>query len=135
MRNTRRSDVAPIQTPQRLNRLIDRSAEWAELSGTQSKGSRGHLRSPRTFSIFFVFSSRTGSYPAHSQGTGTQVTGYATRTNQDSASQNVPTSLLTQNNFRFARLNVVAGATDASRAMLLTSCRKVELLTAIFGFL
>jgi hypothetical protein len=34
-----------------------------------------------------------------------------------------------------ARLNVVAGATDASRAMLLTLCRKVELLTAIFGFL
>src|SRR5712664_1819880 len=34
-----------------------------------------------------------------------------------------------------ARLNVVAGATDASRAMLLTSCCKVELLTAIFGFL
>jgi hypothetical protein len=34
-----------------------------------------------------------------------------------------------------ARLNVVAGATDASRAILLTSCRKVELLTAIFGFL
>jgi hypothetical protein len=32
-------------------------------------------------------------------------------------------------------LNVVAGATDASRAMLLTSCRKVELLTAIFGLL
>ncbi|PYI98269.1 MAG: hypothetical protein DME98_05000 [Verrucomicrobia bacterium] len=32
-------------------------------------------------------------------------------------------------------LNVVAGATDASRAMLLTSWRKVELLTAIFGFL
>ena len=37
--------------------------------------------------------------------------------------------------FRLARLNVVAGATDASRAMLLTSCRKVEFLTAIFGFL
>ena len=36
---------------------------------------------------------------------------------------------------RFRRLNVVAGATDASRAMLFTSCRKVELLTAIFGFL
>jgi hypothetical protein len=33
------------------------------------------------------------------------------------------------------RLNVVAGATDAWRAMLLTSCRKVEPLTAIFGFL
>jgi hypothetical protein len=32
-------------------------------------------------------------------------------------------------------LNVVAGATDASRAMLLTSCRKEELLTAIFAFL
>jgi len=32
-------------------------------------------------------------------------------------------------------LNVVAGATDASRAMLLTPCSKVELLTAIFGFL
>jgi hypothetical protein len=32
------------------------------------------------------------------------------------------------------RLNVVAGATDASRAILPTSCRKVELLTAIFGF-
>jgi hypothetical protein len=37
--------------------------------------------------------------------------------------------------FSDARLNVVAGATDASRAMLLTSCCKVELLTAIFGFL
>src|SRR5437879_3886474 len=35
----------------------------------------------------------------------------------------------------FPRLNVVAGATDASRAMLLTSCCKAELLTAIFGFL
>ena len=34
-----------------------------------------------------------------------------------------------------ARLNEVAGATDASRAMLLTLCCKVELLTAIFGFL
>jgi hypothetical protein len=34
-----------------------------------------------------------------------------------------------------ALMNVVAGATDASRAMLLTPCRKVELLTAIFGFL
>jgi hypothetical protein len=37
--------------------------------------------------------------------------------------------------FRVARLNVVAGETDASRAMLLTSCRKVELLTALFYFL
>jgi len=55
MRNTRRSDVAPIQTPQRLNRLIDRSAEWPELSGTESKGSRGHLRSLRTFFHFFYF--------------------------------------------------------------------------------
>jgi hypothetical protein len=44
-------------------------------------------------------------------------------------------SVWTNGNFRVARLNVVAGATDASRAMLLTSCRKVELLTAIFGFL
>ena len=34
-----------------------------------------------------------------------------------------------------ARLNVVAGATDASRAMLFASCRKIELLTAIFAFL
>src|SRR5258708_38896735 len=33
------------------------------------------------------------------------------------------------------RQNVVAGATDASRAMLFTSCCEVELLTAIFGFL
>src|SRR6266403_1155874 len=32
-----------------------------------------------------------------------------------------------------ARLNEAAGAADASRAMLLTSCCKVELLTAIFG--
>jgi len=40
-----------------------------------------------------------------------------------------------KHNFRVARLNVVAGATDASRAMLLTPCCKVELLTAIFGFL
>jgi len=31
-----------------------------------------------------------------------------------------------------SRLNVAAGAADASRAMLLTSCRKVALLTAIF---
>jgi len=61
MRNTRRSDVAPIQTPQRLNRLIDRSAEWPELSGTESKGSRGHLRSLRTFFTFFIFFRRTGS--------------------------------------------------------------------------
>jgi hypothetical protein len=30
-------------------------------------------------------------------------------------------------------LNVAAGAADASRAMLLTSCRKVALLTAILG--
>src|SRR6266852_8554799 len=36
---------------------------------------------------------------------------------------------------QLARLNVAAGAADASRAMLLTSCRKVELLTAIFAFL
>ena len=36
---------------------------------------------------------------------------------------------------RFPRLNVAAGAADASRAMLLTSCRKVTLLTAIFAFL
>jgi len=34
-------------------------------------------------------------------GRSTQVTDFAT--NQDLASQNVPTSLLTQNNFRFAR--------------------------------
>jgi hypothetical protein len=34
-----------------------------------------------------------------------------------------------------ARLNVAARAADASRAMLLTSCRKVALLTAIFAFL
>jgi hypothetical protein len=32
---------------------------------------------------------------------------------------------------RFGRLNVVAGATDASRAMFLTLCCKAELLTAI----
>jgi hypothetical protein len=38
-------------------------------------------------------------------------------------------------NFWFARLNVAAGAADASRAMLRTSCRKVELLTSIFAFL
>jgi len=38
-------------------------------------------------------------------------------------------------NFRVAGLNVAAGAADASRAMLLTSCREVELLTAIFAFL
>ncbi len=37
--------------------------------------------------------------------------------------------------FRVARLNEAAGAADASRAMLLTSCRKVELLSAIFAFL
>ena len=33
------------------------------------------------------------------------------------------------------RLNVAAGAADASRAMVLTSCSKVVLLTAIFAFL
>ena len=33
------------------------------------------------------------------------------------------------------RLNVAAGAADVSRAMLLTSCSKVTLLTAIFAFL
>ena len=38
-------------------------------------------------------------------------------------------------NFRVARLNVAAGAADASRAMLIASCRKVELLTSIFAFL
>ena len=37
--------------------------------------------------------------------------------------------------FRFPRLNVAAGAADASRAMLLTSYSKVTLLTAIFAFL
>jgi hypothetical protein len=31
--------------------------------------------------------------------------------------------------------NVAAGAADASRAMLLTSCRNAALLTAIFAFL
>src|SRR6267378_2050878 len=36
---------------------------------------------------------------------------------------------------RVPRLNVAAGAADASRAMLSTSCRKVALLTAIFVFL
>ena len=45
-------------------------------------------------------------------------------------------SLRTENvPYRERRLNVVAGATDAARAMLLTSCRKVELLAAISGFL
>jgi len=33
------------------------------------------------------------------------------------------------------RLNEAAGAADASRAMLRTSCSKVTLLTAIFAFL
>jgi hypothetical protein len=33
-----------------------------------------------------------------------------------------------------ARLNVAAGAADASRAMLSTSCRKVALLAAISDF-
>jgi len=65
--------MAPIQTPQRLNRLVEHIAEWPELSGTESKGSRGHLGSLRTFSTFLIFSSRR-SDPAHSQGTGTQVT-------------------------------------------------------------
>jgi hypothetical protein len=37
--------------------------------------------------------------------------------------------------FPQADLNEAAGAADASRAMLLTSCCKVELLTAIFAFL
>jgi hypothetical protein len=32
-------------------------------------------------------------------------------------------------------LNEAAGAADASRAMFLTSCRKVVLLTSIFAFL
>src|SRR5215469_13375911 len=36
--------------------------------------------------------------------------------------------------YRFCRLNVAAGAADASRAMLSTSCHKVALLTAIFAF-
>ena len=40
-----------------------------------------------------------------------------------------------QDYFRIARLNVAAGAADASRAMLIASCRKVELLTSIFAFL
>jgi len=35
---------------------------------------------------------------------------------------------------RLSGLNVAAGAADASRAMLSTSCRKVALLTAIFAF-
>jgi hypothetical protein len=34
-----------------------------------------------------------------------------------------------------ARQNVAAGAADATRAMLLTSCRNAALLTAIFAFL
>ena len=38
-------------------------------------------------------------------------------------------------NSRYLRLNEAAGAADASRAMLLTPCRKVELFTAIFAFL
>jgi len=37
--------------------------------------------------------------------------------------------------YRLRRLNVAAGAADASRAMLSTSCRKVALLAAIFAFL
>jgi hypothetical protein len=37
--------------------------------------------------------------------------------------------------YREGRLNVEAGAADASRAMLMTSCRKVTLLTAILAFL
>ena len=36
---------------------------------------------------------------------------------------------------RLPDLNEAAGAADASRAMLLTSCRKVELLASIFAFL
>src|SRR6476620_4571139 len=34
---------------------------------------------------------------------------------------------------RLPRLNLAAGAADASRAMLFTSCRKVALLTVIFA--
>jgi hypothetical protein len=37
--------------------------------------------------------------------------------------------------FRLGRLNEAAGAADAARAMLLTLCRNVVLLTAIFAFL
>jgi len=37
--------------------------------------------------------------------------------------------------FRKSRLNLAAGGADASRAMLLTSCRKVTLLIAISAFL
>jgi hypothetical protein len=54
--------MAPIQTPQRLNRLVEHIAEWPELSGTENQGSRGHLRSQRTFFIFLFLK---GPAPVH----------------------------------------------------------------------
>jgi hypothetical protein len=46
--------MAPIQTPQRLNRLVEHIAKWPELSGTESKGSRGRLGASGPF-LFFHF--------------------------------------------------------------------------------
>jgi len=54
--------MGPIQTPQRLNRLIDRSAEWPELSGMEIKGSRGH---PQHEQAFLFFSFLKGPAPVH----------------------------------------------------------------------
>ena len=50
--------MAPIQTPQRLNRLVEHIAEWPELSGMEIKGSRGRLGAPVDLFYFFIFVKR-----------------------------------------------------------------------------
>jgi hypothetical protein len=54
--------MAPIQTPQRLNRLVEHIAKWPELSGMASKGSRGH---PQHQQAFLFFSFLKGPAPVH----------------------------------------------------------------------
>jgi hypothetical protein len=51
--------MAPSQTPQRLNRLIGRSAEWPELSGARVAHTRARLSACDGHFHFFVFLWRT----------------------------------------------------------------------------